>query len=101
MPSLTKVCPECGTSINVKKSACSCGHSFVLKRKVSHDTTRKSKRIAMRSMRALERPSKTMARQEQDRAYTNKKRSLETLDETMARQEQHSIHYQKEIIRNP
>ena len=85
MPNLTKVCPECGTSVNVKKSACSCGHSFVLKRKVSHNTTRKSKRIAMRALESL---SKTIATREQDRAYTAKKRSLETPDETMARLEQ-------------
>ena len=40
MPKLTKVCPECSVSVNVKKSVCDCGHTFVLKRKVSIDATR-------------------------------------------------------------
>ena len=39
-------------------------------------------------MRASESLSKTMARREQDRAYTAKKRLLETSDETVARLEQ-------------
>ena len=51
---LTKSCPECQTVVNVKKSVCDCGHCFVLKRKVSYDTARKSKRIAMKCKRALE-----------------------------------------------
>ena len=51
---LTKSCPECYAIVNVKKSVCDCGHCFVLKRKVSHDTARKSNRIAMKCKRALE-----------------------------------------------
>ena len=50
---LMKACPKCCENINVKKSLCDCGHTFVLKRKASIDATRKSKRIAMRSGRAL------------------------------------------------
>ena len=37
MPKLTKVCPECSVSVNVKKSVCNCGHAFVLKHQVSID----------------------------------------------------------------
>ena len=111
MPSLTKVCPECCTSVNVKRTACDCGHSFALRPKVSVNTTRKSKRIAMKrkrsleslcetmsrlervrtytaSKRALESPSERMARRQQDRTYTASKRALESPSESMARREQ-------------
>ena len=86
MPNLTKACPECCKTVNVKKTVCNCGHSFALKPKVSLDKTRKSKRIAMRCNRALESPSKTMTRREQVRSYTAKKRALENQSETMASQ---------------
>ena len=39
----SKSCPECHIAVNVKKSVCDCGHCFVLKRKVSYDSARKSK----------------------------------------------------------
>ena len=76
MPNLTKACPECCKTVNVKKTVCNCGHSYALKPNVSLDKTRKSKRIAMRCNRALESPSKTMTRHEQVRTYTAKKRAL-------------------------
>ena len=82
--------------MNVKKSVCDCGHNFVLKLKVSTDATRKSKRITIRckqvlesvsnsksakqskhsKRRALESPSETMTRCEQNRANMAKKRAL-------------------------
>ena len=88
MPKLTKVCPECSVSVNVKKSVCDCGHTFVLKRKVSIDATRKSKRIAMRCKRASESPSKSMSRRELNRASMSKNRALESQNESMTRREQ-------------
>ena len=75
---LTKSCPECHTVVNVKKTVCVCGHCFVLKLKVSYDTARKSKRIAMKSKRALETVAETMNRQEHVRVYIASKRSLES-----------------------
>ena len=54
MPGLSKACPECSANVNVRKSVCECGHCFVLKRKRSVDAKRRSKRIAVRSKRALE-----------------------------------------------
>ena len=30
---LRKVCPQCGTTVHVKRSRCACGHAFALKRK--------------------------------------------------------------------
>ena len=82
---LTKSCPECHAVVNVKKSVCDCGHCFVLKCKVSYDTARKSKRIAMKCKRALEPVVETMNRQERDFASH---RSLESAAETVHRQEQ-------------
>ena len=84
---LSKSCPECHTVVNVKKSG-DCGHCFVLKCKVSCDTARKSKRIAMKCKRALEPLVETIHRQEQSRALMAKKRSLESAAETIYRQEQ-------------
>ena len=55
MPALSKTCPECNSSLHVRKSVCDCGHCFVLKRsKVLSNTARKSLRIAMRHKRTLE-----------------------------------------------
>ena len=61
---LTKSCPECCAIVNVKKSVCDCGHCFVLKRKVSQDTARKSQRIAKKCKRALENVVEAMNRRE-------------------------------------
>ena len=69
---------------------CDCGHSFVLKRKVSADTTRKSKRIAKRCQRALETTSETECRQKQNAASMANKRALETPSETQYRQKQNA-----------
>ena len=66
---LSKSCPECHTVVHVRKSVCDCGHCFVLKSKISHDTTRKSKRIAMKCKRELETVVETMNRQARNRLY--------------------------------
>ena len=60
-----KVCPKCRGSVNVKRTACECGHFFAIKGKMSHDAVRKSKRVAMRCKRALESYNESMARHEQ------------------------------------
>ena len=67
---------------------CDCGHCFVLKRKVSVNTARKSVRIAMRNKRTLETIDETMYRHGQNRASMAKKRALEHPSETTCRQEQ-------------
>ena len=54
MSNVEKLCPACCASVNVKKKLCNCGHKFLVKRKVLSNTIRTSKRIAMRSKRALE-----------------------------------------------
>ena len=102
---LTKVCEQCSTSVNVKKSVCVCGHTFAK----SH-VTRQSKRIAMKRKRAVESELETAARQgkdrdtkahkraleddiqhsyrnKRDRTYTAKTRANETQQQTMCRQE--------------
>ena len=107
---LTKVCEQCSTSVNVKKSVCVCGHTFAK----SH-VTRQSKRIAMKRKRAVESDGfeselETAARQgkdrdikahkraleddiqhsyrnKRDRTYTAKTRANETQQQTMCRQE--------------
>ena len=95
MSNLVKVCPECCASVNVKKTVCDCGHKFVFKSKVSFDSVRKSKRVAMRRKRALESPTETMDRREQDRANTKKRRALESPCETMDRREQDRANTEK------
>ena len=91
MPNLMKACPKYCENVNVKKSVCDCGHTFVLKRKASINAIRKSKRIAMRSEQALESLSKSLYRLEQNRANMTKKTALESPDETMARCEQDRV----------
>ena len=46
---LKKVCVHCSASVNVRKSACACGHVFASK-KSSPLVTMKSKRVAMKSV---------------------------------------------------
>ena len=54
---LRKVCPQCNTVVNVKRSCCGCGHVFTLKRKVQVSAD-KSMGKAVKRTRALE-PWKT------------------------------------------
>ena len=100
---LKKVCVHCSASVNVRKSACACGHVFASK-KSSPLVTMKSKRVAMDSRRSLEsedeiatRKSKDSLRKakkrasgeflQSDRTRAAKKRALETQDVTLHRQE--------------
>ena len=79
-------------NVNAKKVVCDCGHNVALKRKMSSNTVRRSKRIAMRCKRALESPSETMVRLEQLRVYAAQKRALESSRETMVRLEKVRTH---------
>ena len=126
MPPLSKTCPKCGANMNVRKNVCDCGDCFVLKRKVSVNTARKSVRIAMRNKRTLdtidettyrqgqnqvsmakkrtlEHPSEITCRQEQNRANIAKKRALESPSEILCSQEQARVRMtkKKESIRKP
>ena len=49
----TKVCVQCFAAVNIRKSACDCGYSFV-KRKTSLCQAAKSKKLAKRLKRAAE-----------------------------------------------
>ena len=70
----------------------------MLKRKVSYDTARKSKRIAMKCKRALETVVETRKRLEHARVYVDSQRSLESPTETIHRQEQNrALMAKKEI----
>ena len=88
MPGLIKSCPNCCANVHVRKALCDCGHCFsVTKPKPSFDTARKSKRIAMRSRRALATANLTKQRREQSRVAMGKKRASECPVEGASRKE--------------
>ena len=92
---LTKVCPECCTNVNLRKSVCECGHCFTLKRKASVNATslRKSKRIAKQVKRASESAYEIIIRQTEDH--------LETEGETLQQRQQGiELNAKKKSIRN-
>ena len=60
---LTRLCPQCSASVNVKKAECACGHAFCKRRSIGT----KERKIAMTCKRQLE-PEGTMSmRRERDR----------------------------------
>ena len=80
----TKVCAQCCAAVNIKKSACDCGYSFVLKRKTSLSPAVK---LGRRLKRAAEPLSDTKRRQCADKLRRAQRRALETEDETLHRRE--------------
>ena len=117
---LRKVCPQCSTSVHVKRAVCDCGYVFPSKRKAqsdnmlqamkhkrvdrlrkssirafeAHDQTlnrQKQSRTRMASMRASETPDQTLNRQEQDTLRKSSMRASETHDQTLNMQEQNKL----------
>ena len=79
-----KQCPECGSSVAIKKSMCVCGHSF---RRNPPVYARRSKRVAMQQNRALETTEQCLHRKQADKAYQSNRRAMETDNETLHRLE--------------
>ena len=81
---VTWLCPECSTSINIKKVQCVCGYVFVVKRgqpaepnNVDTDIGVKvSKWLQMQCKRELESDTETIHRREHDILSKAKKRVL-------------------------
>ena len=88
---LTRICPICYGSVNIKKSVCECGHYFAMrmsrKNSINAKSVRKSKRIAMQSKKALESACETTLRQSKDRERKAQKRALETECESWQRRQ--------------
>ena len=76
----TKVCAQCFAAVNIRKSACGCGYSFV-----KGKTSAKSEKLAKRLKRAAEPLSETKMRQCADKVRRAQRRALETEDETLYR----------------
>ena len=86
---LRKVCPQCGTTVHVKRSCCACGHAFALKRKAL--LTADNQIELAKRRRAMEFVEETLQRQEQDRTHRASMRASETQEQTLERQEQNKM----------
>ena len=90
---LRKVCPQCDTTLHVKRAVCGCGHTFPSKRKAQCT----AKKEAMKRRRILESQQEKLARKEQDRVRKERmSTSSETHEQTMHRREQDRLHKQTE-----
>ena len=88
MESDRKVCPQCDTTLHVKRAVCGCGHAFPSKRKAQYV----AKREAMKCRRMLESEQDELARKEQDRLCKERKRVSEKLEQTFTRQKKDRLH---------
>ena len=90
---LRKVCPQCDTTLHVKRAVCGCRHTFPSKRKAQCT----AKKEAMKCRRIVESQQEKLARKEQDRVRKERMRtSSETHEQTMHRREQDRLHKQTE-----
>ena len=86
---LRKVCPQCGTTVHVKRSRCACGHAFALKMKAL--LTADNQRELAKRRRAMEFVEETFQRQEQDRTHRASMTASETQEQTLERREQNKM----------
>ena len=78
------MCAQCFAAVNIRKSTCDCGFSFV-NRKTSLCLATRSEKLAKRLKRAAEPLSETKIRQCADKVRRAQRRALETEDETLYR----------------
>ena len=91
---LTRLCPQCSASVNVKKAECACGHAFCKRRFIGT----KERKIAMTRKRQLE-PEGTMSmRRERDRLSKARHRGLESESEVLRRKEQNKASMAKRVL---
>ena len=86
--SLRKVCPQCDTTLHVKRAVCGCWHAFPSKRKAQCI----AKKEAMKRRRTLESEQDKLARRAQDRICKEGMRASETLEQTFTRQKKDRLH---------
>ena len=94
---LTRLCPQCSASVNVKKAECTCGHAFCKRRSIGT----KERKIAMMRKRQLE-PEGTMSmRRERDRLSKARHRGLESESEVLRRKVQNKASMAKKRALEP
>ena len=94
---LTRLCPQCSASVNVKKAKCVCGHTICKRRSIGA----KKRKIAMKRKRQLE-PEGTMSmRRECDKLSKARHRSLESELEALLRQKQNRASMAKKRALEP
>ena len=97
---LTKVCPQCNSTVHVRRAVCKCGYAFPSKRKALSGIAMKRRRVHNASVRASETSQKTLCRQETDRVRKTSKRASETPEETMNKRESDKIRKASNTQRN-
>ena len=85
---LRKVCLQCNTILQARRSVCGSAHAFRLKRK-AQCIANKEKSQVMKRKRTLESELETLLRRETDKVNM---RASETCEETLNRQEQNRMH---------
>ena len=92
---LRKVCPQCSTTVHVRRAVCGCGYAFPSKRRARPDSVSqamKHQRVHKANVRASETPEQTGNRQEQNRLHQARKRALETPEEVLQRKKADKEH---------
>ena len=82
---LKKVCPQCNSSVHVKRSVCDSGFAFPLKRKV-HCTSDTGKLQAVKRSRVSESEERAILKKDRDRIHKACMRASETCEQTLHRQ---------------
>ena len=69
---LRKLCPQCSTTVHVRRAVCGCGYTFPSKRRARPDSVlqvMKHQRVHKANVRASETPVQTVNRKEQLEPY--------------------------------
>ena len=90
---LRKVCPQCSTTVHVKRAVCGCGYAFPSKRKQKAQSDymlevmkrKRVDRLRKANVRASETPEQTVKRQEEDKLCKARKRASETPEQMLQR----------------
>ena len=98
-----KLCPQCSTSVNIKKAICECGFVFRKSKTGGQvEGRRQSARLARKTKLSLESPQEASCRKEQNKLAMTRKRILESPQEASYRKEQNKLAMTtKRILESP
>ena len=98
-----KLCPQCSTSVNIKKAICECGFVFRKSKTGGQvEGRRQSARLARKTKLSLESPQEASCRKEQNKLAMTRKRILESPQEASYRREQNKLAMTtKRILESP
>ena len=84
-PGPTKLCPNCNVSVHIRTVNCMCGYSFTKCKSKNVIAQRESKRLIMKTKRAVESDEDALIRKNSDKLTKSKKRLLESDEDALIR----------------